>query len=310
MVSRPHLDAAPMLNDGLVLLHPSPPQEERTIIVSGLARSGTSMVAGMLHEAGLFVGDEIDSVVCEDREIGRTIGGTGLAAVIAARNSRHRVWGFKRPNLHVHGPRLISAFRNPWVVVTSRDPVTIGRRVTLSEHLRDELACIQTAATDTLALIAFAAALACPVLLISYEKALQDALGVTEALLAFCALEGDARAIAKTVMPNRIEYLQSTERQFIGHIDGVSGGVVQGWAAESGSPDPVSVELLVGDDVRATTVADGFRADLAQNGIGAGCHAFGIAIPGTTGRYERLSVRIEGRTWRLVGSGKRMNDWL
>ena len=295
-----------MLNSGLVLLRPSSAPQERTIVVSGLARSGTSMVAAMLRGAGLFLGTEIDPVVHEDREIAQHLGGEGLQAVVNARNRVSRVWGFKRPNLHVHGAKLISALRNPRIILTSRDPVTIGRRIALSEHLRDEFACIQTAATETLALIAFAATLDCPILLVSYEKALQDPVGVAETLLSFCGLKADARAVAHFVVPNRSEYLKATERRFIGHLDDVVDGVVRGWAAEQGSSAPVSVELLIDDVVRTRGVADAFRADLAQNGIGSGFHAFRILVPIEIGEDAILSVRVADRTDKLIGSGKRL----
>ena len=225
-------------NDGLLLLRPSRVEPERTVIVTGLARSGTSMVAALLHAAGLPLGTELDAVVREDREIARNLGQPGLAPVVAARNAAHAVWGFKRPNLHAFGPDFVSAFRHPRVIVTCRDAVALGRRSMLSEHHQDGFAAreAEAAALEGLALLRFASALPCPVLLVSYEKAVQAPLRLARALLGFTGLAADAAVVAQAVQADHPDYLIQTERRFHGFIDGIQGDVMHGWAADPTSP--------------------------------------------------------------------------
>ena len=45
----------------------------RTFIVTGLLRSGTSLVASILSQAGLFIGTQINDIVYEDEEIAGTL---------------------------------------------------------------------------------------------------------------------------------------------------------------------------------------------------------------------------------------------
>jgi hypothetical protein len=51
-----------LINNGLIL-HGQPTERGRTFIVTGLNRSGTSLVNSILQEAGLFMGGQINDVV-------------------------------------------------------------------------------------------------------------------------------------------------------------------------------------------------------------------------------------------------------
>ena len=298
-------------NDGVASLHHAPVESKRTIIATGLARSGTSMVAALLHDAGLYLGSDMDPVVREDREVASRLGTTRLNELIAWRNRRYPVWGFKHPNLHVFGPGVVQAFRNPRVIVTSRDPVAIGRRDLLSEHRADELASrqIQAAAYESFAMVKFADALSCPVLLLSYEKALQDPRRLATAVLGFCGLKADAADVALAVKPNNPAYLGNTERHFLGHIDDVLNNIVYGWAAERGSDLPQTLEVLVDDQLITTVIASEFRADLMEQGIGAGRHGFRLALPALMRPDAKLTIRVLGRTYQLIGSGSELKTW-
>jgi hypothetical protein len=44
----------------------------RTFIVTGLHRSGTSLVASVLQQAGVFMGRQINDAVFEDEEMARS----------------------------------------------------------------------------------------------------------------------------------------------------------------------------------------------------------------------------------------------
>ncbi len=298
-------------NDGLMVLRPAAAGPTRTIIVSGQARSGTSMIAAMLHAAGLHLGTELDPVVREDHEVARALGTDGLAALVAARNRQHAVWGFKRPDLHVFGPEVIRMFRHPRLILTSRDPVAIARRDFLSEHRTAEFANaqVEAAAHEGLAFLRFAAAASCPVLLVSYEKALQDPGRLAGALLRFTGLPAEPAALARAVEPNRPDYLAGTERRYRGHIDAVRDNVVHGWAADIKSPAPLPLELLIDGRICARFTADAFRPDLLKHGIGDGYHGFKQALPGQTRRLAKLGVRVAGRRYELAGSGKALKAW-
>ncbi len=299
------------VNDGLVLLHPAYLTPERTIIVTGLARSGTSMVAAMLHAAGLYLGADLDDIVREDREVAACLGRGSLAELAMARDRQHAVWGFKQPNLHVFGTDIVRALRHPRVILTSRDPVAIARRDILSERRVADSASsqVEAAAQESLAILKFGNALPCPVLLLSYEKAVQSPTHVADAVLRFTGLQADIATVASAVQPGKPAYLEHAQRRYHGFIDGVFNHCLHGWAAERDSASPLALELLIDGQVHAAFTADGFRQDLADRGIGAGHHGFHQALPARLRRMARLSVRVAGRTFELVGSGRTLKSW-
>ena len=143
---------------------------KRTIVVTGVARSGTSLVASVLRAAGLHMGDRVYDVVHEDAEmleIVRSRDTKLLRALIQQRNTKHPVWGFKVPNLHAYMRYdELNLFRKPHLIVIFRDPVAVAMRNALSEHTGQLHGLI--AATGALqAMARFADHTACPLLLLS-----------------------------------------------------------------------------------------------------------------------------------------------
>jgi hypothetical protein len=68
--------------------------------------------------------------------------------------------------------------------------------------------------------------------------------------------------------------------EIVGYVEAATADRLLGWAWAPASPElRVAIELRLGDEVVARTVADLPRTDLASNGIGDGRHAYDIAIP-------------------------------
>ncbi len=283
----------------------------RTLIVSGVARSGTSMIARVLHGAGVFMGEDMDQIVFEDHAFALLFenGGYDAAAVARlrrARDARHPVWGFKRPHLHVQGTAAVAAFRNPRVILTVRDPVAIAERNAIAEQ-RDPANSLAAAMEDLQAMLGFAQALTCPVLLVSYEKAVRQPARFISRLLDFCGIEmeqTEQRRLVGLVEPDRPAYLQSARRQFDGYIDEIRDNTLTGWACQRDVPLPVTVTVFR-DDVAVTDCrADRLRQDLLRSGIGSGEHGFSLNLKGLGFKNDsRVTVRIEGRSFELQKSG-------
>ncbi|MCQ8278964.1 Hint domain-containing protein [Acetobacteraceae bacterium KSS8] len=69
-----------------------------------------------------------------------------------------------------------------------------------------------------------------------------------------------------------------------GALDQAADGVARGWAWSPDHPDaPVLLDILAGEERVAQVLAHLYRADLAEAGIGAGCHGFEAAIPPSSG---------------------------
>lgn len=68
---------------------------------------------------------------------------------------------------------------------------------------------------------------------------------------------------------------------------------VSGWAMDTDHPDlPVPLNICVGDRVIATTMADRFRSDLREAGIGHGRCAFRVTLPAGLAPGEAASVEV------------------
>jgi hypothetical protein len=79
-------------------------------------------------------------------------------------------------------------------------------------------------------------------------------------------------------------------------IDNASADRLYGWAWDAAQPDRrLTVELRLGDAMVAAATADLARPDLADNGIGDGCHAFEFPLrPEWIKRRGELSAVVLG----------------
>jgi hypothetical protein len=123
----------------------------------------------------------------------------------------------------------------------------------------------------------------------------------------FYALYPDAQAEAKLPCAPRVEagfhlqaiQLRLAERAGIvlpaakngvlrGYVDQVGPRAVTGWAQDFSAPEqPVCLDILLNGRRVARVLANQYRADLRQAGIGSGRHAFEWRVPaGFSGRFE------------------------
>jgi hypothetical protein len=300
-------------NPGIILLRPlaEPVPEARTIIVTGVGRSGTSMAAALLAGAGILDRANAYDVTLEDRELLHVLTAQdrpGLVEAIRRRNEDANVWAFKIPNLHGYlGPADLSLFRNPHLVIVMRGIAAIAHRHATAERLHPARAFFETAETMT-TLVEFLKSADCPTLVVSYEKTILHPEATVRALMDFAQLplSGDLLdQLVALIHPEDRAYARTAARSFRGNIDGIIDGHLVGWCWEEGEARPVSLDLFVNGVPVQTVRADTFRDDLRDAGIGNGCHGFDIdtaplsLAPGTI-----IAVRVSGRTFQLPGSGQ------
>ncbi len=288
--------------------------DKKTIIVTGVARSGTSFVASVLRAAGLYMGEFIYDVVNEDAqmlEIVRSRDAVLLRTLIEQRNRKHGCWGFKIPNLHTYLRQdELSVFRNPHLIVIYRDPVAVAVRNAISEHYA-ELDGGVAAAGAMQALGQFVQLAECPLLLLSYEKALAFPNLMIDSILDFCGISLDdagRAALVPQMQPKSRAYLTDATRRYHGRIDRILDGALFGWCFQEGRLEPVKLDLLADGQLIATFDADAHRGDLAAGGIGNGYHGFNVNLT----RYRLrgsavIRVRINGRVLELENSGQRLD---
>jgi hypothetical protein len=73
-----------------------------------------------------------------------------------------------------------------------------------------------------------------------------------------------------------------------GYVDEPGPAICSGWAQDADNPEtPVCLDIVLGGTRVARVLANLYRADLRQAGLGSGCHAFRASLPaGVTGQLE------------------------
>lgn len=208
---------AELQNSGIEILNPAPAEEQATIIVAGVPRSGTTMVAKGLAALGIFLGSQIDASVQEDLLLGRVLGSGDMdkfREIVERYNRDHDVWAFKRPTAYqaIDG----TLFRNPRFVLTFRDPVAIAKREAVSMKT-DFRGALRRAAGWSVNLTDFAFRQTAPTMLVSYEKALQQPAEFAHSLIDFIGMKQDKSASSKVVAvvsPSPSDYVQKSQIRF------------------------------------------------------------------------------------------------
>lgn len=305
-----------LLNKGFIV-NPggAPTGSGRTIIVTGLHRSGTSLVAAMLQQAGLFMGSEINDIVYEDEELARILtsgNDKALKHLIASRDVGYGTWGFKLPVLWRDMPiERLAWFTNPHLIVTFRDPVSIAVRTAISQY-QEPMHALRQASTEFARQQAFVDAAQCPSLLLSYEKALTLPGDFVDALIQFCGLprsDGLRTQLTSLIEPGRPRYIMGARSRYEGTIEGVIDDRIYGWCRLTHAAEPVVLDVRAGDAPPMQVVADVFRQDLLDAGIGRGTHGFFIPLDSLPARADtviRISVAVHGI--ELENSGRTLRQ--
>lgn len=307
-----------------------PGEAQRTFVVVGLPRGGTSMAARCLHELGVPMGrvgnatyEDADFVTLVNRLRAEGEAEAGirdeLRALIARRNAEHDVWGWKVPGLPV--PGVIEALRNPCLVVVHRDTVALCSRMAASEGA-DFLAAYRHFGRLEAELHERVLSLSCPRLFVSYEKALADPDAFVSALARFAGVTDEVRRRAATeaVEPGGAQYLADTRAVAVhGNLDGVFDGRIMGWAARPGAPDePVTVRVAIDGTHAFDAVTDIDRPDVsahlaylagADDRGSSDAHGFGLVIPDELcdGGEHEVAVRVVGtEDFRIGDSPQRL----
>ncbi|MBF9058115.1 hypothetical protein HKCCSP123_02860 [Rhodobacterales bacterium HKCCSP123] len=149
------------------LLHP-----RRTYVCFGVARGGTSAVAGTMQRLGVFMGDDLPNNY-EDPRFGPGQSPPRMREAIAQRNATHDIWGWKFPAASNYLEGLSNDLRNPYLVVVFRDIAA-----TMKGHMRWHNREVAFAAHEILVQQQknwfLVERWRVPTLLVSYEKAILD----------------------------------------------------------------------------------------------------------------------------------------
>jgi hypothetical protein len=308
-------DIKALLNYGAVRRNDAPPGAEATLIVAGLPRSGTSMVAAILLDLGVFMGDRIDGAVFEDLELAAALESgqrEPLSQIIAQRNTVHRLWGFKRPEAYKHLDRLCAACRHPRIIVMFRDILAISIRNSIAVQL-DPVQSLPGLLGDYEALLRALERVRVPMLLLSYEKCVQFPVETVREIASFAGVEitdevaNEAAALIENGNPH---YVRAARLHYEGQVGRLNQGRLYGWAkARNADHMRVSVELELDGQIVQRLVADTFRPDLQRAGYGDGRYGFAFEIGDNVDRSSIVKVRVQNARTVLPNSGKPLSEY-
>jgi hypothetical protein len=289
-------------NTGLVTIGDKPLSwkgRPRSVIILGVARSGTSLVSGSLHNLGVFTGDRSIAPTFEDLRLSEAIESNSWIDVDRILNdyySRHIIWGYKRPVLIQSSKRpnrkltnLLTAFYvysklsglkniitlhkrlvNPLYVITFKDMLSIANRSSISSNA-DMIDSLKRTLVGYRKLFDFIIDFSPNALLVSYEKAVANKKWFIEALVDFCQIEPSGAQIDSAmnfVTSDPKNYLDvSRTNKAIGHLDKVSREEVLGWARYLNNERTAEVTLLVDGREVQKVKANLFRKDLLENKV-------------------------------------------
>lgn len=167
---------------------------QKTFIVCGNFRGGTTAVAQLLDRLGIFMGEKMDpNNNCEDLEFQQlllrdALDRTELDRLVGERNARRDIWGFKFPGAHLHMPEMLDCFRNPRVIFVFRDPYAVAD----SEQRRtgqDLHQMMERTVEYNLRMTRLLQSLSCPTHPVSFEQLLVRPAAVIDRLLAFLGVQ-------------------------------------------------------------------------------------------------------------------------
>lgn len=96
--------------------------KNKTLIVLGPPRSGTSMLAGVLKILGVYMG-ESNRPNHEDHRFNHKVSTVEeIREIVADYNSKYSVWGWKEPSTHNYLSEISDVLRNPVYIVSCRNP--------------------------------------------------------------------------------------------------------------------------------------------------------------------------------------------
>ena len=90
----------------------------------------------------------------------------------------------------------------------------------------------------------------------------------------------------------------------IGWLDTVNCTALGGWAYNEMNDTALTVDIYDGNNLIGTALANQFRQDLLNSGIGNGYHGYSIAPPGALldGNSHTISVKFHNTSTNLSGS--------
>lgn len=210
--------------------------EEKTIIVLGVARGGTSMVASILHNLDIPLGRKHETITYEDIVLSKALDKRQfrkLKHLVNDYNDEFKVWAWKRPSLIRHINKISKYFRNPHYIIVFKDIFSIANRNRISVNA-DVLDNMISTLNEYRKLVKFIQKEKQPLLLLSYDTCIRHKEFTVKKVADFVSA-GDENQIERAIAgidPDNVNYLNNTRtNRTVGCITDTKQNNIRGWVA-------------------------------------------------------------------------------
>lgn len=169
---------------------------QRTFVILGRTRGGTSFASRVLFDFGLIHGEDINKQNLEYKHFNELLREKRVDLMvewIKRKNKRHDVWAIKSPKMFEFLNSLLEVVRYPHFIFVARDPVAVTVRANLAGSSQADAANVESVLAYYQRVALFLQKVKAPVFYVSYEKALLHPQSVVEGLAKFCGIESRQR---------------------------------------------------------------------------------------------------------------------
>ena len=276
--------------------------KEKTLIVVGIARGGTSMISGSLNHLGIFTGLKSGAPVFEDVHLSNAIESKNMSdtvKIIDEYNNQHDIWAFKRPSMINYLSQLHREFRNPIYLFVFKDIASIAARNNISMQA-EVIKNINNAQKDYQKVIDFINNTEnLNGMFLSYEKIMNNKDEFLDSIVSLIGrdtvTEEKIKKAKNFIEPNPKDYLDKSRiTKGQGNIEQVNDRIISGWAFYVYTLKSPIVELVINGQVISQIQANMLRKDLLEKSMHkTGLCGFKFDLPeGTIKKTDDVVVRI------------------
>lgn len=182
-----------------MIVTPGKNQDQKTVVIVGVQRGGTSMVAGVVRELGINLGRNLGNNHEDPEFLSKDI--EKIREVIAKRNENNEVWGWKMPHSSEYLADLLPDIRNPHVIIVFRNLLAMAESQ-LKRSETDFAKAFQFSWTRLNQVASIVGKLSCPLMLVNYEQAISKPDAFIDELTLFLGISPtlDARTRAEDMI--------------------------------------------------------------------------------------------------------------
>jgi hypothetical protein len=178
-----------------ILNPPATTPAQRTVVILGQFRGGTSMVAAVVRRLGVFMGHRFDPRNNHEDLDFQHASTVRVRHLVRFRNEEQDVWGWKYPGTLLTVEEWYRELRNPRFIVVFRDPLAAAQTELRVGEFADPVATLKLKHEHAGRLLQFverAAAEGLPMLLVSHERALAAREELVDSIASFLDVAADA----------------------------------------------------------------------------------------------------------------------